>query len=152
MRNMIETVQCYEDMMKLSQIEEVNNLEIVASTERINNYIQNDKIDYHLLKDLQYYGELLKAEEELIICIKELIYAVGNDDQTKISIKLVEGKCFKVTEYGHDTITLKSFNDGLTIRMKKKTFRYYFGVINSKGKSIKEFFNSRIFREMDCEE
>lgn len=130
------------NMMKLSQIEEVNNLEIVASTERINNYIQNDKIDYHLLK----------AEEELVICIKDLIYAVGNDDQTKISIKLVEGKCFKVTEYGHDTITLKSFNDGLTIRMKKKTFRYYFGVINSKGKSIKEFFNSRIFREMDCEE
>ena len=151
MNNLIETVQYYEDLRRLSEIEDVNSLEIAAVAKRISD-IQDDKINYHLLKDLQYYGELLKAEQELIICIKDIIYAVGNDDQTKISIKIHEGDCFKVVGFGHDTISFKSFNGGLAITMKKNTFRYYFGVINSKGKSIKEFFNSKIFKEMDNED
>lgn len=153
MRNMIETVHYYEDLRRLSELERCDNLEIVAITKRMNEYNQNDKINYHLLKDLQYYDGLLKAEEELVICIKDIIYAVGNDDQTRITIKIREGECFKVIDYSNNTITIKSFNDRLTIRMAKNTFRYYFGVINSKGKSIKEFFTSRIFREMDnCNE
>ena len=152
MKNIIETVSYYEDIRRLSEIRDTDNLEeLVEITERINHY-NNDKINYHLLKDLTYYGELLKAEQELVICIKDIIYSVGNDDQTKIDIKINEGDCFKVTGFGHDTISFKSFNGGLTIRMKKNTFRYYFGVINSKGKSIMEFFNSKIFREMDNNE
>lgn len=145
-----ETIHYYEDLRRLSEISDTDNLDEIAElTKRINYYIQNDKINYHLLKDLQYYGELLEAEQELVICIKDLIYAVGNDNQTKIVVKLKMGKCFKVTDYSQDTVTFKSFNGSITIRMKKDTFRYYFGVINSKGKSIKEFFSSKIFREMD---
>lgn len=148
MRDLIETVSYYEDMMRLSK-KEVDNLEMVACTERMNYYIKNDRINYSLLKDLQRYGESLENEQVLIICIEDLIYAVGNDDQTRITIKIREGDCFKVVGFGHDTISFKSFNDDITIRMKKSTFRYYFSVINAKGLSIKEFFLSKIFREMD---
>lgn len=149
MENLIETVQYFEDLTRLSKIKGANNLEIVAITKRISDYIHNDKINKNLLKDLQGYSESLENEQDLIICIKDLIYAVGNDDQTRITIKIREGECFKVVGFGHDTISFKSFIGGLTIRMKKSTFRYYFGVINAKGKSIKEFFSSKIFREMD---
>lgn len=148
--NLIETVQYYEDLTRLSKIKGANNLEIAAIAKRISD-IQDDKINHKLLKDLQCYGECVEVGQDLVICIKDLIYAVGNDDQTEIRISIKEGQCFKVVGFGHDTISFKSFNDGLTIRMKKRTFKYYFGVINSKGKTIKEFFSSKIFREMDDE-
>lgn len=149
MTNLIETVHYYEDLERISKIKGGSNLELVAITKRISDYIKNSEIDKKLLKDLQVYGDSVEGDQELVICIKDLIYAVGNDDQTKIEIKITEGKCFKVVDYSYNTITFKSFDGKLTIRMKKDTFRYYFGVINAKGKSIKEFFSSRIFKEMD---
>lgn len=150
MTNIIETVHFYEDLRRFEEIKDTDNLKEIADLiNRINYYIQNDKFNRHLLKDLQAYGESLEKEQELVICIKDLIYSVGNDNQTKIDIKISEGDCFKITDYAQDIITFKSFNDDLTIRMKKNTFRYYFGLINSKGKSSKEFFISKIFREME---
>lgn len=152
MLNLIETVQYYEDLRRLAKIKGTNNLEIVAITKRINNYTQNNKINHRLLEDLQGYGESLETNQELVICIKDLIYSVGDEDQTRIDIKIREGDCFKVVDFGHDTITITMFNGRVTIRMKKDTFRYYFAVINAKGKSIKDFFKSKIFTEMDnCE-
>ena len=152
MSNIIETVQYYEDLTRLSKIKGDINLESVAIAKRINNYVQNDdRINNHLLKDLQLYSESLEQENELVICIKDLVYSVASYDQCRIDIKIKEGDCFKVTGFAQDDIIFKTFNNKLTIRMKKKTFKYYFGVINSKGKSIKEFFNSKIFREMDDE-
>lgn len=150
MTNIIETVNYYEDLRRFSEIKDTNNLEEIAGlTKRMNNYIQKGKINQYLLEDLQLYGDSLVNEEELVICIKDLIYSVGNDNQTKIDLKMSKGECFRVTDYSYDTITFKSFNDRITIRMKKKTFRYYFGVIDAKGRTIREFFNSKIFREMD---
>lgn len=149
MTNLIETVHYFEDLTRLSKIMGVKNLETAVITKRISDNIQSGKIDNNLLKDLQVYSKSVEEGQDLIICIEDLIYAVGNDDQTRITIKIREGECFKVVGFGHDTILFESFDDRTTIRMKKKTYRYYFGVINSKGKSIKEFFNSKIFREMD---
>ena len=150
MRNIYETVHYYEDLRRFLEIKESDNLnEISELTKSMNNYIQKNKINKHLLKHLQDYGDSLNNDEELVICIKDLIYSVGNDNQTKIDVKISEGDCFKVTSYGWDTITFKSFNNDITIRMKKSTFRYYFGLINSKGESLKEFFKSRLFREME---
>ena len=150
MENIIETVHFYEDLRRFEEIKHTDNLdEIVGLNISINNYIQNNKINQKLLKELQDYGELLENDQELVICIKDLIYSVGDDNQTRIDVKISEGECFKITDYAQDTITFKSFSDRLTIRMKKNTFRYYFGVINSKGKSTKEFFISKIFREME---
>lgn len=149
--NIIETVNYYEDLRRFEELKGSDNLEEVAElTKRMNNYIQKGKINQYLLKDLQLYGESLGNEQELVICIKDLIYSVGDVfDNSRIDVKISKGDCFKVTEYSYNTITIKSFNDRRAIRMKKSTFRYYFGVINSKGKSIKEFFNSKIFREME---
>lgn len=150
MTNLIETVQYYEDLRRFSEIKGNGNLEEIENlTRTMNHYIRNNKINQYLLADLQLYGESLGYEEELVICTKDLIYSVGAENQSRIDIKIKKGKCFRVTDYGHDTITFKSFNDRLTIRMKKNTFRYYFGVINSKGKTIKDFLNSKIFREME---
>lgn len=150
MTNIIETVNYYEDLRRFIEIKDTNNLEEIAGlTKRMNNYIQKGKINQYLLKDLQLYGDSLGHEEELVICIKDLIYSVGNDNQTKIDLKISEGECFKVTDFGFDTITIKSFNNRSTIRMKKSTFRYYFGVIDSKGRTTRDFFKSKIFREME---
>ena len=150
MKNIYETVHYYEDLRRFLEIKDSDNLyEISELSKSINNYIQKNKINKHLLKDLQSCGDSLDNEQELVICIKDLIYSVGNDNQCKIDVKISEGDCFKVTDYGWDTITFKNFNGSITIRMKKSTFRYYFGVINSKGKSLEEFFNSRLFREME---
>ena len=150
MTNIIETVHFYEELRRFAVIKDTNNLdEIVGLNISINNYIQNNKINQKLLKDLQVYGELLENDQELVVCVKDLIYSVGNDNQTRIDVKISEGECFKITDYAQDIITFKSFNGSLTIRMKKNTFRYYFGVINSKGKTIKEFFTSKIFSEME---
>lgn len=150
MTNIIETIHYYEDLRRFSKISGNGDLEELEVISRMNHYIRNNKINHYLLKDLQLYGESLGYGEELVICIQDLVYSVGNnEDQSRIDIRLKKGNCFKVTNYGYDTITFKSFNDRVTIRMKKNTFRYYFGVINSKGKSIKDFFDSRIFREME---
>lgn len=150
MTNLIETVHYYEDLRRFSEIKDSGNLEEIEElTRAMNHYIRNNKINQYLLRDLQLYGESLGYEEDLVICIKDLIYSVGAENQTRIDIRINKGNCFKITDYGHDTITFKSFNDSLTISMKKNTFRYYFGVINSKGKSIKDFLNSKIFREME---
>ena len=150
MTNVIETVHFYETLRRFTEIKNTDNLEeIVALNISINNYIHNNKINYKLLRDLQLYGDSLENEQELVICVKDLIYSVGDDNQTRIDVKISEGECFKITDYAQDIITFKSFNGNLTIRMKKNTFRYYFGVINSKGKSTKEFFISKIFREME---
>lgn len=144
--NIIETVNYYEALRRLSEINGSDNLEEIAElTKRINNYIQNDKINHELLEELQGYNEYY----ELVICIKDIIYSVGNDDQTRIDVRIMKGECFKVLGYIQDTISFKSLSGDMTIRMKKKNFRYYFGVINSKGVSLKEFFNSKIFREME---
>lgn len=141
MKNIYETVRYYEDLMRFLEIKDSDNLdEILELSKSMSNYIQNNKINKNLLKHLQSYGDSLENEQELVICIKDLIYSVGNDNQTKIDIGINEGDCFKVTDYGWDTITLESFNAGITIRMKESTFKYYFGVINSKGKSLKDFF------------
>lgn len=149
MTNLIKTVHYYEDLRRLTELKTSGNLEEISEIAKRISHFKSDKINQYLLKDLQLYGDILEHDEELVICVKDLIYSVGNDNQTKIDIKLRDGECFRVTDYGYDTITFKSFNDRLTIRMKKKTFRYYFGVINSRGKSNKEFFNSKIFREME---
>lgn len=148
--NIIETVHYYEDIRRFSEINGNGDLEELEVITRMNHYIRNNKINHYLLKELQLYGESLGYEEELVICIQDLVYSVGNnEDQSRIDVKINKGDCFKVTDYGYDTITIKSFNDRITIRMKKKNFRYYFGVINSQGKPLKEFFNSKIFREME---
>lgn len=150
MTNLIETVQYYESMRRFSELKGDDNLEeIISITKKTNELIQRNKINQTLLADLEVYGKHIEGEQELVICIQDLIYSVGNDDQTRIDIKINTGNCYFITEYGQDTITLNSFGGGLAIRMKKQTFRYYFGVINSKGKSIKEFFNSKIFEEME---
>lgn len=150
MYNIIETVNYYEALKRFSAIKGSENLEeIVELTKTTNEYIQQDKINHSLLDDLCVYGKAIKGEEELVICIQDLIYSVGNDDQTRIDIKINEGHCYFVTDYAQDTITLNSFGGGLAIRMKKNTFRYYFGVVNSKGLSFDEFIDSKIFREME---
>lgn len=150
MMNLLETVDYYESMRRFSELKGSDNLEEICElTKRTNEYIQKDKIKQNLLQDLEVYGKHIKDEQELVICVKELIYSVGNDDQTRIDIKIAEGKCYFVSDYGQDTITLNDFNGGLAIRMKKQTFRYYFGVINSKGKSFEEFIDSKIFKEME---
>lgn len=150
MHNLIETIQYYEDLRRFSEIKGTENLEeIVELTKRTNDYVQKSKINHSLLSDLYVYGKSIKGKEELVICIKDLIYSVGNDDQTRIDYKIKEGNCYFVSDYGQDTITLNSFGGGLAIRMKKSTFSYYFGVINSKGKSFDEFIDSKIFREME---
>lgn len=154
MYNLLETVSYYEDMRRFSELRGTDNLEEICElAKRTNYYIQNDKINQTLLEDLEIYGKQLKDEQELVICIKPIIYAVGNEDQTRIDIRICEGNCYFITEYGQDTITLNNFGGGLAIRMKKNTFRYYFGVINSRGKSFDEFINSKIFKEMEkCED
>lgn len=150
MYNIIETVNYYEALRRFSAIKGTQHIdEIVELTKRTNDYIQQDKINRSLLDDLCVYGKSIKNEEELVICIQDLIYSVGNDDQTRIDIKINEGYCYYVTDYAQDTITLNSFGGGLAIRMKKNTFRYYFGVINYKGKSFEEFIDSKIFKEME---
>lgn len=149
MTNIIETVHFYETLRRFSKIKNTELDEMVGLNISINNYINNNKFNRQLLKELQDYGNSLEDDQELVICIKDLIYSVGNDNQTKIDVKIKEGDCFKITDYAQDTITFKSFNDRIAIRMKKNTFRYYFGVINSKGKTTKEFFISKIFREME---
>lgn len=150
MTNIIETIHFYEDLRRFTEIKRTDFTdELTELIISINNYIQKDKINHNLLKDLQDYGNSLEDDQELVICIKDLIYSVGNDNQTKIDVKIKEGECFKITDYTQDIITFKSFNEGLSIRMNKNTFRYYFGVINSKGLSTKDFFNSKIFREME---
>lgn len=150
MRNMIETVQYYEDIRRFSEIKGSDNLEeIVELAKRTNDYIQRNKINQTLLADLELYGKHIEGDQELVICIQDIIYSVGNDDQTRIDIKLSEGNCYFVSDYAQDTITINSFGGGLAIRMKKSTFKYYFGVINSKGISFDEFIDSKIFREME---
>ena len=150
MRNIIGTVHLYEDLRRFTEIKDTNNLQEISDLiNSINYYIQHDIFNRHLLKDLQDYGTSLEEEQELVICIKDLIYSVGDENQTRIDVKISEGECFKITDYAQDIITFKSFNGGLTIRMKKNTFRYYFGLINSKGKSSEEFFSSKIFKEME---
>lgn len=150
MTNMIETVQYYEDMRRFSELKGSDNLEEICElTKRTNELIQRNKINQTLLADLEVYGKHIEGEQELVICIQDLIYSVGNDDQTRIDIKINEGNCYFITDYNQDTITLNSFGGGLAIRMKKSTFRYYFGVINSRGLSFDEFIDSKIFREME---
>lgn len=155
MTNLFETVNYFEDIRRFDKIKSSVNIvdinEIKDITKRINCYTQNNKINYSLLgdlEDLNFYVKNISPERELVICIKDLIYAVGNDDQTKIEVKISEGDCYYTMDFGHDTVTLKSI-DGVSIRMKKHTFRYYFSVIDAKGRTIKEFYSSKIFREMD---
>ena len=147
MRNIIETVHYYEASRRLTEIRASDNLKEISELSKIiDNYIRHDKINKKLLKKLEDYNE----SSELVICIKNIIYSVGNnEDQSRIDIKINEGDCFKVIGYSNDIISFKSLSGDMTIRMKKKNFRYYFGVINSQGKSLKEFFNSKIFREME---
>lgn len=150
MYNLLETVSYYEDLKRFSELKGSDNLDEICELAKRTNYcIQNDKINQGLLQDLEIYGKHIKDEQELVICIKDLIYTVGNDNQTRIDIRIPEGNCYYITDYGQDTITLNSFGGGLAIRMKKNTFRYYFGVINSRGKSFDEFINSKIFKEME---
>lgn len=149
MTNIIETIHFYETLRRFSEIKNTELDEMVGLNISINNYINNNKFNRQLLKELQDYGESLENEQELVICVKDLIYSVADDNQTRIDVKISEGECFKITDYTQDIITFKSFNEGLSIRMNKNTFRYYFGVINSKGLSTKDFFNSKIFREME---
>lgn len=150
MYNMLETISYYEAIRRFSEIKGTENLdELVELTERTNSLIQQDKINHSLLDELCVYGKSIEDSQELVICIQDLIYSVGNDDQTRIDIKINEGNCYFITDYGQDTITLNSFGGGLAIRMKKSTFRYYFGVINSKGLSFEEFIDSKIFNEME---
>lgn len=145
-----ETVNYFENMKRFSELKGTDNLEeIISITKKSNEIIQEEKINYTLLDDLLLYNKYVQGEQELVICIKDLIYSVGNDDQTRIDIKINEGNCYFVTDYTQDTITLNNFGGGLAIRMKKHTFRYYFGVINSKGKSFDEFIDSKLFREME---
>lgn len=150
MYNLLETVSYYEDMRRFSELKGSDNLEEICElVKRTNDYIQNDKINQGLLQDLEIYGKHIKDEQELVICIKDIIYAVGNDDQTRIDIRIPKGNCYFISDYGQDTITLNNFGGGLAIRMKKNTFRYYFGVVNSKGLSFDDFINSKIFKEME---
>ena len=154
MKNLFETVNYFEDIRRFDRIKASVNIEDINEikdiTKRINCYTQNNKINYSLLEDLEdlnFYVKNICPEGELVICIKDLIYSVGSEDQTRIDIKINEGDCYYTT-FGHDTVMLKSI-DGVSIRMKKNTFRYYFGVIDAKGRTIKEFYSSKIFREMD---
>lgn len=150
MTKLIETVQYYEDMRRFSELKGSDNLtEICELVKRTNDYIKRDKLNQSLLADLEVYGKHIENDQELVICIQDLIYSVGNDDQTRIDIHINEGNCYYITDYAQDTITLNSFGGGLAIRMKKTTFKYYFGVINSKGKTFEEFIDSKIFREME---
>lgn len=150
MYNLLETVSYYEDLKRFSELKGSDNLDEICELAKRTNYcIQNDKINQGLLQDLEIYGKHIKDEQELVICIKDLIYTVGNDNQTRIDIRIPEGNCYFISDYGQDTITLNNFGGGLAIRMKKNTFRYYFGVINSRGKSFDEFINSKIFKEME---
>lgn len=150
MTNLIETVSYYEDMRRFSNLKGSDNLdEICELAKRTNYYVQHDKINQGLLQDLEIYGKHIEGEQELVICVKDLIYSVGNDDQTRIDIKITEGNCYFVSDYGQDTITINNFGGGLAIRMKKNTFRYYFGIVNSKGLSFDEFIDLKIFREME---
>lgn len=155
MKNLFETVNYFEDIRRFDKINTSVNIEDINEikdiTKRINCYTQNNKINYSLLEDLEdlnFYVKSICPERELVICIKDLIYSVGSEDQTRIDIKINEGDCYYTTDFGHDTVMLKSI-DGVSIRMKKDTFRYYFGVIDAKGRTDKEFFSSKIFREMD---
>lgn len=155
MKNLFETVNYFEDIRRFDRIKASVNIEDINEikdiTKRINCYTQNNKINYSLLEDLEdlnFYVKNICPERELVICIKDLIYSVGSEDQTRIDIKINEGDCYYTTDFGHDTVMLKSI-DGVSIRMKKNTFRYYFGVIDAKGRTIKEFYSSKIFREMD---
>lgn len=150
MVNMMETISYYEGLRRFSEIKGTQCLdEICELAQRSNYYVQHDLINQTLLADLEVYGKAITGEQELVICIQDLIYSVGNDDQTRIDIKINTGNCYFVSDYGQDTITINNFGGGLAIRMKKNTFRYYFGVINSKGKSFDEFIDSKIFKEME---
>lgn len=151
MKNLIETVTYYEDLMRLIQIKDSCNAEVKEIIERMNPQLRNNKINKFLLRDLQLYGESLAYNEDMVICTQSLIYTVGDDNQTKIEIKINEGECFRVTAFGHDTITFRSFNERMNVTMKKSTFRYYFAVINAKGLSISDFFKTKIFTEMNEE-
>lgn len=150
MRNLIETVNYYEGLRRFSELKGSDNLEEICELAKATNYyVQNDKINQGLLQDLEVYGKSIEGEQELVICIQNLIYSVGNDDQTRIDVKINEGNCYFITDYNQATITLNNFGGGLAIRMKKSTFKYYFGVINSKGKSFEDFIDSKIFKEME---
>lgn len=150
MTNLIETVNYYEGLRRFSELKGSDNLEEICELAKTTNYyVQGDKINQSLLADLEVYGNAIEDDQELVICIQDLIYSVGNDDQTRIDIKINEGKCYFITDYGQDTVTLNSFGGGLAIRMKKSTFKYYFGVINAKGLSFDEFIDSKIFKEME---
>lgn len=155
MKNLFETVNYFEDIIRFDKIKTSVNIEDINEikdiTKRINCYTQ---INYSLLEDLEdtnFYVKNICPERELVICIKDLIYSVGSEDQNRIDIKINEGDCYYTTDFGHDTVMIKSIN-GVSIRMKKSTFRYYFGVIDAKGRTIKEFYSSKIFREMDDDE
>lgn len=158
MKNLFDTINYFEDIRRFDKIKASVNIddinEIKDITKRINCYTQNNKINYSLLEyleDLNFYVKNICPEREIVICIKDLIYSVGSEDQTRIDIKINEGDCYYTTDFGHDTVMLKSI-DGVTIRMKKSTFRYYFGIIDAKGRTLKEFYSSKIFKEMDNED